>query len=492
MTRAAWLALGAAAVAALTNAPILGHYFLADDFANLVEVANFGPREFIPAPASGHLCIVRNSALYLTFLAFGMRAEAYFAIVLATHVLNVLLLFAVARRLTGSAYLACFGALLFAISPTNGGTLGWYSVYGHALATTFVLTALSLLVCEDERAPVGMLEATGVAVCALAASQSFGTGAAAALVLPVVALLLRPALLRNPIATGVVWSVPALVAFAAWAMNRSPSRLNPNAAMSNALMIAFATYWSHMVPVFLHVASIGIVSLLLGTTYALATYPDLVSGLTIGAFAAAVGTAIGLGSWSERRRVIAILLLPLASYAAIAAGRGTLVSALRPNDFVRVFIAAPRYHYLAHAGLALLTCTILAVAWRRWPGQSRPGGAVLAGWLLCLLVSRVVWPPPRDDFRLWRTRTNAALAEIENEIRKQPPGSAACIPNRPLALCLGFPGSFGVYILHHRDDELEGRRVYFTTSDPRLLALRLPGSRAEALLAPVGACPPPG
>jgi hypothetical protein len=91
-----------------------GEFFFADDFANLVEVANTWPWEFIVSPASGHMCIVRHTALYLSFLAFRMDAAAYFAVVLATHVANVLLLFALGRRLTGSAGLACVGAILFA------------------------------------------------------------------------------------------------------------------------------------------------------------------------------------------------------------------------------------------------------------------------------------------------------------------------------------------------------------------------------------------
>jgi len=149
------LAAIAACAAILANVWILGQFFFADDFANLVEVANFGPGDFIIAPAGGgHMSMLRNVMLYLSFRAFGMDATGYFAIVLVTHVVNVLLLFAVARRLTGSAMLAGFGAVLFAISPTNGGTLGWYAVYGHALSTTCLLAALLLLVDVNDQAAV--------------------------------------------------------------------------------------------------------------------------------------------------------------------------------------------------------------------------------------------------------------------------------------------------------------------------------------------------
>jgi hypothetical protein len=45
-------------------------------------------------------------------------------------------------------------------------------------------------------------------------------------------------------------------------------------------------------------------------------------------------------------------------------------------------------------------------------------------------------------------------------------------------------------MLYHRDDDLEGRRVYFVSSDPSVLALREQGGRLRSLLLPAGSCPP--
>jgi hypothetical protein len=137
--------------------------------------------------------LVRNPVFAFSYVLFGMRAAWYFATVLATHVANVLLLFTLVRRLTGSAAVACFGSVMFAVSPANAGTLGWYSVYGHALAGTFVLCALLLLTpLADGSPPLTTGRAVAAAACMLAASQSFGTGMAAALVLPVVAVCSGP------------------------------------------------------------------------------------------------------------------------------------------------------------------------------------------------------------------------------------------------------------------------------------------------------------
>ncbi len=226
MTRA--LPLVAAIGAFVAAYPILGNYFLPDDFGSFYEVANFGPREFLVAPAAGHMLLARHAVLYLLFLLFRLEPTGYFAVVLATHVANVLLLYALVRRLTGSEYLACFGALLFGVCPANAGTLGWFAVYGQVMAATFMLAALLLLVGRgnDER-PLGTAAAVWVAACMLVASQSFGTGAAAALVLPVVAVLLRPSVLHTRAAALVLCAVPVLVLGAWFLMHAVQTRLNP-------------------------------------------------------------------------------------------------------------------------------------------------------------------------------------------------------------------------------------------------------------------------
>ena len=72
----------------------------------------------------------------------------------------------------------------------------------------------------------------------------------------------------------------------------------------------------------------------------------------------------------------------------------------------------------------------------------------------------------------------------------QAPGSTVCLPNEPVPVSLGFPGTVGVFMLFNRDDTLEGRRVYFVSSDPGVLAMREQGGRLGSLLLPADACPP--
>jgi len=485
---AIWPALAAAA-ALLANASILGHFFFADDFANFLEVANVGAHDLLLNPVAGHMLVLRNAVTALWFPLFGMHAGAYFALALATHVANVLLVFGVARRLTGSAPLACFGALLFAIAPTNGGTLGWYAAYGHALATTFILSALLLLLDEDDRAPVSLPRALGIATCAIAATQCFATGTAVALVLPVVSLLLRPGLARRPLSALVVCSVPVLVALAATVLFTAKTRLHPNPTFDIRLTFHFAKDWARIVPMLTDLASIGTLTLLLGTLYPTGSYPDTASRILLPAFAAAVAAAVAFGTSRDRRRIAALLLVPAASYAAIAIGRASMIAAVRPDAVTDAVVNSPRYYYLGQAGLALLVSALLAQA--RRGGRLVPvASAILVLWMGSVVAGRWLWPPALEDFQVWRDRVRFWRGLTEGEIRKAPPGAVACVANKTADLGDGFPGTVGVYILYNHSDEFEGRRVYFTTSNPKVLALRLPGSRTASLLLSEGRCPP--
>src|SRR5262249_41779374 len=80
--------------------------------------------------------------------------------------------------------------------------------------------------------------------------------------------------------------------------------------------------------------------------------------------------------------------------------------------------------------------------------------------------------------------------DLEREVLARPPGATVCVPTEPAPLTLGFPGSVGIFMLYHRDDALEGRRVYFVSSDPGVLAMREQGGRLRGLLLPAGHCPP--
>src|SRR5262249_54281733 len=133
------------ALAAWVYLPITRVYFFADDFVNLASIASDRVAAFLFRPFGGHNCLGRNVVFLASYHLVGLRADLYYWTVLLTQLLNVALLFGVLRALTASAQLACFGAALWGMSPLQAGTLGWYSTYGHVLATTTMLLVLHAL-----------------------------------------------------------------------------------------------------------------------------------------------------------------------------------------------------------------------------------------------------------------------------------------------------------------------------------------------------------
>jgi hypothetical protein len=487
------LPLVAALVAIATTAPILRIYFIADDFDYLYRFANYGPAlPVLAAPQGGHLCLVRNVIFYLTFRLFGMHAAWYFATVLITHVANVLLLYALVRRLTGSTLLACFGAVLFAVGPANIGTLGWYSASCHATAAAFVLVALLLLAPRVDGSPsIGMPAAAAVSACMLAASQCFGTGTAAALLLPVLALLLRPSVVHTRGVALVFMAVPVLVAAVYRAVWSIPSPY-VNAATYNWI-VAAATTWDLVLSTAGHLLVAGTVDLVLGAAYPLGRYPDAVAVGTFAVCVLTVGWALVRGSSRTRRGIVAFLALAIASVGSVAAGRAVLVSTMvKPGNLPHMMAISARYQYLAQIALAVVVSLVLAEVGRRVAWSTVTRMLLLAGWSTWALGSALLFRSPVNAYDPQRAEVASLRDAMIAEIHTQPSGSVVCLANRSAPLAMFFPGTVGVFMLFERENVVDGRRVYFVSSDAKLLAQREAGTRLESLLLPAGACPPSG
>jgi len=131
------------------------------------------------------------------------------------------------------------------VAPTNQGTLGWYSVHGHALAAAAVLGALILVTPrEDDASPLAVRPALVVGGLMLVASQCFGTGSGVALAFPAVVLLLRPATLRAPASSGVIVGASGLVLVLWLVMNGLRTRLHPGGGESAMAMPGVARYFT--------------------------------------------------------------------------------------------------------------------------------------------------------------------------------------------------------------------------------------------------------
>jgi hypothetical protein len=471
---------------------ILGNYFFADDFAEFYRIANFGASEAILAPSTGHLLILRNAVTAVLYSLFRMNAAPYFLLVLLTHLANVALLFVLVRRTTRSDRLAYLGALLFGIVPTHVGTLEWYAVYGQVLACSLVLLAFLVLVPGSKPpSPLSSRAALLYAALMIAASQSFGTGTAAALASPLVAELIRPGSLRNPRSGVLLVAIPVVVAGLGAFVHLRASRIGQG--MDVRVTLSFARH--HLVlPMLGHLLALGTTTLLLGAAYPLGRYPDALAVAVPAFFALALLATAFRGDAPTRRMIIASLGVVVCVYGVIAAGRAGVLTYFRSNDWLAAVVGLGRYHYLAHAFLAMLLCLALAQAAAVLHPRRPVTALLLAAWTVLAVGAELRWPPGInhwDDDRQIVANMDAAIRE---EVQRSPAGATACIEDRGPLNRLGWkavPGWAGVYLMLHGDGPLDGRRVLFVTSDTSLLALRPEHDAVAALLRAPHECPAP-
>src|SRR5262249_9084771 len=381
------------------------------------------PREWVVAPAAGHLELVRNSIYYLYFLTFRMNPLGYFAGVWVTHSITVLLLFAVIRRCTESDRLAVFGAVLFALSGANAGTLGWYAVYGRIRATALTLIALLLLFPRtSDTGPPTMAATVGAAACMLAASQCFGSAAAVAMALPVLAVVLRPAVLRAPRVLIVLFAVPLGVLIAMVVMYGRQTRLNPNPELWRFFLIC-ATYLGPVFSMLLHLFVLGVVTLLVGAAYPLERYPDALAVAVAVIFALAVVWALVASGWRARMFLIGFLGVAFLCYASIAGPRAIPFGIMRAKDLLAAYAAATRYHYLPQAALSIVACLTLAAIGTRVRLSDRARTALLGAWVVAATASNLSLGPAINHHDDVRQEVARAREIIRAAVEAAKPGS---------------------------------------------------------------------
>src|SRR5262249_13827510 len=199
---------------------LVQNYFFSDDFLHLWTLVNDGLGRFLLEMHAGHLYVVRNLVFALHYWLFGMHPAPYFWTVLAVHLLNVYLLFLTARALTDSWRLGATVAALWGMAPVQEGTLGWYSVFGHALAGTCTLWVLSRLMRWRSGESPSRLAIALAALVMIAGGSCFGVGIGTALVMPAIAWLLLPAGRARTSATLALASAGAFVALEYFTVKR--------------------------------------------------------------------------------------------------------------------------------------------------------------------------------------------------------------------------------------------------------------------------------
>jgi hypothetical protein len=499
-----WLRLLPPLLAAVFFYPITRNYFLFDDFLHLYGIANGGFLEYALAPHAGHLLFGWKALFALLFRLLGPDPAAFFAVVWLNHVGNAALLFEAIRWLAGSPRLACLGASLWAIAPIHAGSLDWYSVHGHVLATTAVLWILGDLARLSRGAPGARLAPWRWAALALFAATSFGVGLAAALVLPAVAFLVVPEAagrgratrLLAGIALGVLGACAAL-GWLAGALAGTPYSL-PLDVLQQTLGWSLA---GRTLELAYRLAARGVAGLLLGFLGDGLGPTGAGLHLTFAAALAGLAWALRLADPPIRRGAFGVLLLALAAWGTVAVARGLLTPILFPLDLLA---DAGRYQYLATAALALALCQGAAALSRHLslPARSRTPILALALALQALLVA---WRrPPIDHHELVRREVEAFLARMRQEIEAAPPGADVFLLNLrdqlfaagyPVAgpLAQGqeaFPSRAALFTIFFPENEVAGRRIFFLESDPDVLAAARSGRRTATLLVPSRELPP--
>jgi len=458
------LVLVSLAATAWVYRPLLGVYFFSDDFYHLAQVADWRRMAFIFAPFAGHNYVARNLVFVGMWKAFGMHTEPWYAIVLATHLLNVWLLFGVLCALTGSVALACYGATLWGTSPLAAGALGWYSVYGQVLVATVLLVVLALA-ARGAGAWVSW-------VLLLVGSTCFGIGVAVAAAFPAVRFLLVPATWRRP-AVRVAWVALPAVTVALYVGCRSIGAWLQPLTPDQTIHEIAATHGYGFAPSMLGpLLGVGIAGAALGPFANAHDWHAAGLWTIVGIFALAVGVVTARADGRLRRTAIAMVVLALAVYASIAIGRASVFALFHADLAERA--KAPRYHYVGMLPLVVLITVGLRALSEVRPLSAVPGRAALVAGLAILAVGYGRSRFAINQHPATRAYVGHVVAELEDAVRASPPGATVRLDNGSLPgavfgpdLDVFFPGRAAIFLLVSPSDELDGRHVRFVEHDER-------------------------
>jgi len=494
------------ALAVLVFAPIVGNYFMGDDFLHLYHLANLPLLQNLIEPFGGHLYLVRNAVFALLRHFADTEPRWFFAAMLATHVVNVWLLYDVILVFGGSARLACAGAALWGTAPVLAGTLELYSAHGIALVATCLLVVIRQL---GRLTGARQLPSAGrVALwylLLLAGATCYGTGIAVALVFPLIAWLLLPSIAGRGavvIALASMWIVVPLLY-----VGDHRLWIDVYGGEPVTLPLVFAQLRTPRGPaeMLLGLLGHGVTAAHLGFLWPRGDAPPAIWWGVIGAFAVGIVVVLVAGHATHRRATLAWLLIAAATYAFIAAGRGNLYRLLGPTATPVTIAETPRYHYLGPLAFVVVTCLVASAAAERIRMPSRAKDVLLGTVLAGIVIAHGHSDWRMNDWATERRQTGEVLAAIGRAVRAQPRGADVAIRNRdfppagPLLTSRLFPGWAGAFIVFFPDDTVEGRRVHFTTSDEEALAGARKGRRSATLLvreegptaASRGGTPPP-
>jgi hypothetical protein len=500
-TTAAWthaLVLVPLALSAWVYLPVTHVYFYADDFLNLTDLVARDRLDFLLRPFAGHNLLVWRLVCLIVYGLFGIRAGPHYCLILATHLLNVALLFVVVRSLTGSALLACLGATLWGTSPLAAPAIGWYSVYGQVLAALLLLVVLTRVTYRGAAAGPPSSHAAWVwSGCMLLASLCFGVGIGMAVVFPAVLFLLRPDARTRRVQV-VSFALPLVTLALYLGLRRLYTYIAPISDVE-AWQMNFVRGSLAGVPAVLgQLLGFSVASSVRGFAMAPATYPDAASVAAIAAFASGVALMLAYGEPDLRRAALAMGILALGIYGVIAVGRAYhyVVFHLAPARIA----AEPHFHYAGTIPIVVLLCLMIEqvarLSHRAASVRALTLGAGIIAWMLGFARSGFVI----EDHRAARNYVATTLAEIGAAVAARPPGTTVYLDNGVLPLSVRglilthavLPGRAALFVLVAPSGVLDGRRVRFSEPDPNAFLYQDRAPKLGALLVPPWEVPPPG
>jgi tetratricopeptide (TPR) repeat protein len=225
------------ALAAYTGAT--NYFFSQDDFTFLARSIGLAPSPDFLGPLGAR---VLSTRLYFDLMhgLFGLNPEPYHWASVLLHALNSLLVYAVARRWTGSLASAAAAALIFATLDLAFTAVYWISGVQDLLATFFLLVSALVWVSRSQKGAVLSFVSAGFLALSLLSKE---TGLAAIVPLAAMAWAQRSQLRRTAVAL-----IPhAAVTAAAAALFLMQSRKVPEggaygAGLSADLLHNLATY----------------------------------------------------------------------------------------------------------------------------------------------------------------------------------------------------------------------------------------------------------
>ncbi len=349
---------------------------------------------------------------------FGLDATAFHVANVVVHVICVLLVWVVARRVLAPAVagtsapwreaVAVAAALLFGLHPLRVEVVAWISALPYAIALALALGALVAYLRAVERTPAQWPLAALVLYAASLGARPIALGFSVVLVAVDTWLLKRR--LRASISSAWPFAVLALVAAAIESVARAPG-LNETPwlhRLQTAASAPFVYLWRTIAPVSL-------------TPLDLLPLEPVAAPVVV--IAAVVALAIvSLAAWLGRRQYPALAAAWVAYLALLAPAAGLVPSGLQ--------VTADRYAYLP----AVVIVLVVAGVGAQWAGKHLARARIVVVALFILAVAsaaaaRTALAPWADSVALW---TRVVSLDANHEVGLYNLGAALAADGRNL------------------------------------------------------------